>query len=111
MQNAQDPPPNNLAVRQVWARLVSGLGGPAVAAQTSSALAQARRRIGVTPLAALFTPFAGPAVAPAERWRGSGAAGRFGTCLPHLSQMSKGCVRWLIPRGSGSWICSASTTG
>ncbi|WP_410819072.1 transposase domain-containing protein [Micromonospora sp. 050-3] len=27
--------------RQVWARLVSGLGGPAVAAQTSPALAQA----------------------------------------------------------------------
>ncbi|WP_330440618.1 transposase domain-containing protein [Micromonospora sp. NBC_00821] len=96
--------------RKVWARLVSGLGGPAVAARTSSALAQARRRIDVKPLAALFTLIAGPAAA-AERWRGSGAAGRFGTCLPHLSQMSKGCARWPIPRGSGSWICSASTTG
>ena len=55
--------------RQVWARLTSGLDGLAVAAPTSSALAQARRRIGVKPLAALFALIAGPAAA-AERWRG-----------------------------------------
>jgi hypothetical protein len=55
--------------RQVWARLTTGLDGLAVAAPTSSALAQARRRIGVKPLAALFTLIAGPAAA-AERWRG-----------------------------------------
>jgi Insertion element 4 transposase N-terminal/Transposase DDE domain len=55
--------------RQVWARLTTGLGGLAVAAPTSSALAQARRRIGVKPLAALFALLAGPA-AGAERWRG-----------------------------------------
>ena len=55
--------------RQVWARLTSGLDGLAVSAPTSSALAQARRRIGVKPLAALFTLICGPAAA-AERWRG-----------------------------------------
>jgi hypothetical protein len=55
--------------RQVWARLTSGLDGLAVAAPTSSALAQARRRIGVKPLAALFALLAGPAPG-AERWRG-----------------------------------------
>jgi len=55
--------------RQVWARLTAGLDGLAVAAPTSSALAQARRRIGVKPLAALFALLAGPA-AGAQRWRG-----------------------------------------
>jgi Insertion element 4 transposase N-terminal/Transposase DDE domain len=55
--------------RQVWARLTSGLDGLAVAVPTSSALAQARRRIGVKPLAALFALLAGPA-AGAQRWRG-----------------------------------------
>ncbi|MEV0425537.1 IS4 family transposase [Micromonospora sp. NPDC050495] len=55
--------------RQVWARLTSGLDALAVAVPTSSALAQARRRIGVRPLAALFALLAGPA-AGAERWRG-----------------------------------------
>jgi hypothetical protein len=55
--------------RQVWARLTSGLDGLVVAVPTSSALAQARRRIGVKPLAALFALLAGPA-AGAQRWRG-----------------------------------------
>jgi len=55
--------------RQVWARLTSGLSGLAVAVPTSSALAQARRRVGVKPLAALFALIAGPA-AGAQRWRG-----------------------------------------
>jgi Insertion element 4 transposase N-terminal/Transposase DDE domain len=55
--------------RQVWARLVAGLDGLPVAMPTSSALAQARRRVGVKPLAALFALLAGPA-AGAARWRG-----------------------------------------
>jgi hypothetical protein len=55
--------------RQVWARLVAGLDGLAVASPTSSALAQARRRVGVAPLRALFGLLAGPA-AGAPRWRG-----------------------------------------
>jgi Insertion element 4 transposase N-terminal/Transposase DDE domain len=57
-----------LGYRQVWARLVSGLGwlGPA---PSSSALAQARRRVGAAPLKALFELLAGPP-AGAVRWRG-----------------------------------------
>lgn len=53
---------------QVWARLVSGLDGPRWV-PSSSVLAQARRRVGVAPLRALFTLLAGPA-AGAVRWRG-----------------------------------------
>jgi hypothetical protein len=55
--------------RQVWARLVAGLGGLPVATPASSALAQARRRVGAAPLQALFALLAGPA-AGAARWRG-----------------------------------------
>jgi hypothetical protein len=55
--------------RQVWARLIAGLDGLPVAMPTSSALAQARRRIGVKPLQALFRLLAGPP-AGAARWRG-----------------------------------------
>ena len=55
--------------RQVWARLVAGLDGLPVASPTSSALAQARRRVGAAPLAALFGLLAGPP-AGAPRWRG-----------------------------------------
>jgi transposase IS4-like protein/DDE family transposase len=58
-----------IGYRQVWARLVAGLDGLPVAAPTSSALSQARRRVGVAPLRALFTLLAGPA-AGAARWRG-----------------------------------------
>uniref|UniRef100_UPI0037C668BB IS4 family transposase n=1 Tax=Nonomuraea gerenzanensis TaxID=93944 RepID=UPI0037C668BB len=57
-----------LGYRQVWARLVSGLAVPGVA-PSSSALAQARRRVGVAPLKALFELLAGPS-AGALRWRG-----------------------------------------
>lgn len=53
---------------QVWARLVAGLDGIAVAAPSSSALAQARRRVGTAPLAAVFRLLAGPA-SGAARWR------------------------------------------
>ncbi|MEU4805390.1 IS4 family transposase [Actinosynnema sp. NPDC023587] len=58
-----------LGYGQVWARLVSGLDGMAVAMPTSSALAQARRRVGAAPLRALFALLAGPAAGSA-RWRG-----------------------------------------
>jgi Insertion element 4 transposase N-terminal/Transposase DDE domain len=60
---------SELGYRQVWARLVAGLDGLAVAMPTSSALAQARRRVGVAPLSALFGLLAGPP-AGAARWRG-----------------------------------------
>ncbi|MFG2000996.1 IS4 family transposase [Spirillospora sp. NPDC048911] len=57
-----------LGYRQVWARLVAGLDhrGPP---PSSSALAQARARVGVAPLKALFELLAGPP-AGAVRWRG-----------------------------------------
>jgi hypothetical protein len=58
-----------LGYRQVWARLVAGLDGLTVAMPTSSALAQARRRVGDKPLAALFRLLAGPPTG-AARWRG-----------------------------------------
>jgi hypothetical protein len=54
---------------QVWARLVAGLGDLPVATPTSSALAQARRRVGPAPLRALFRLLAGPGMGP-PRWRG-----------------------------------------
>lgn len=58
-----------IGYRQVWARLVAGLDGLPVAMPSSSALSQARRRVGVAPLRVLFTLVAGPAVG-AGRWRG-----------------------------------------
>jgi hypothetical protein len=57
---------------QVWARLVAGLDGRdgvPVARPSSSALCQARRRVGVAPLRELFNLLAGPPVG-APRWRG-----------------------------------------
>lgn len=55
--------------RQVWARMIAGLDGLAVATPSSSALAQARRRVGAGPLRALFELLSGPP-AGAPRWRG-----------------------------------------
>jgi len=53
----------------VWGKLCSGLGELAVAAPGSSALAQARRRVGPAPLRELFGLLAGPG-SGAARWRG-----------------------------------------
>ncbi len=58
-----------LGYGQVWARMTAGLDGIDVADPVSSALAQARRRIGVKPLRELFDLVRGPA-AGAARWRG-----------------------------------------
>lgn len=58
-----------LGYAQVWARMIAGLDGIDVADPGSSALAQARRRIGVKPMRALFDLVRGPAVG-APRWRG-----------------------------------------
>lgn len=63
----------DLGYRQVWARLVAGLHALPVAHPSVSALRQARQRLGVAPLRALFdllrSPPATSAVA-AVRWRG-----------------------------------------
>jgi hypothetical protein len=62
-----------LGYGQVWARMIAGLDGLAVATPTAGALAQARHRIGVAPLRALFDLLRGPAAGPATKgvfWRG-----------------------------------------
>ncbi|MEU1394465.1 MULTISPECIES: IS4 family transposase [unclassified Nonomuraea] len=69
-----------LGYRQVWARLVSGLAEPGPV-PSSSALAQARRRVGVAPLKALFELLAGPP-AGAARWRELLVCALDGTTLP-----------------------------
>ncbi|WP_147404332.1 IS4 family transposase, partial [Nocardia panacis] len=64
---------------QVWSRLVAGVGA-VVASPGSSALTQARRRVGPKPLRALFELVRGPA-AGAVRWRGLLVCAVDGTCL------------------------------
>jgi hypothetical protein len=63
-----------LGYRQVWGRLISGLesAGWPVPAPSAAALTQARRRVGVAPLKALFELLRGPAatVGGGVRWRG-----------------------------------------
>lgn len=59
--------------RQVWRKLTAGLPGLPVASPTSSALRQARQRLGTAPLRALFDLLRGPAITTASqavRWRG-----------------------------------------
>ena len=62
----------DLGYGQVWARMTAGLDGIDVASPTAGALAQARRRIGVAPLRALFDLLRGPAAGVSVkgvRWR------------------------------------------
>lgn len=62
-----------LGYGQVWARMTAGLDGLGVACPTPSALAAARRRIGVAPLRALFDLLRGPAAGLSRTgvyWRG-----------------------------------------
>ncbi|MFF4648346.1 IS4 family transposase, partial [Streptomyces sp. NPDC001389] len=70
---------------QVWQRLTAGLDGMQVAAPTSSALAQARRRVGAEPLRWLFEMLRGPAAgtsAVGVRWRGLLVCAIDGTTVP-----------------------------
>jgi hypothetical protein len=69
---------------QVWARMIAGLDGLGVAVPTPGALAQARRRIGVAPLRALFDLLRGPAPGlsvKGVRWRGRLVTAVDGTIL------------------------------
>jgi hypothetical protein len=62
-----------LGYGQVWARMIAGLDGLTVAVPAPSALAAARRRIGVAPLRALFDLLRGSPAGPATAgvyWRG-----------------------------------------
>jgi len=77
----------DLGYGQVWARMIAGLGGRgglSVAVPTAGALAQARRRIGVAPLRALFELLRGPAAGlsvKGVRWRGRLVCAIDGTIL------------------------------
>jgi hypothetical protein len=58
---------------QVWQKLTAGLSGLSLASPTSSALRQARQRLGPAPLRALFDLLRGPAATTAQaavRWQG-----------------------------------------
>jgi Insertion element 4 transposase N-terminal/Transposase DDE domain len=62
-----------LGYSQVWQQLTAGLSGLAVTEPSSSALRQARQRLGPAPLRALFDLLRGPAATTATgclRWRG-----------------------------------------
>lgn len=59
-----------LGYGQVWHRLVAGLRPLAVADPSRSGLLQARRRVGVKPLRALFDLLRLPGATAAVRWRG-----------------------------------------
>jgi hypothetical protein len=62
-----------LGYPQVWQQLTAGLAGLGLAEPTSSALFQARQRVGPAPLRALFDLLRGPAATTAGqavRWRG-----------------------------------------
>jgi hypothetical protein len=62
-----------LGYPQVWQQLTAGLAELALTAPTSSALRQARQRLGPAPLRALFDLLRGPAATTATaavRWRG-----------------------------------------
>jgi hypothetical protein len=62
-----------LGYRKVWQRLVAGLDGLPVAHPSAAGLRQARQRVGVAPLRALFDLLRGPAATTAGSgvwWRG-----------------------------------------
>ena len=61
-----------LGYQQVWSKLTSGLHGLPIVSPSASALRQARQRLGVAPVRALFDLLRGPAVTNAAqvRWRG-----------------------------------------
>lgn len=74
----------DLGYPQVWARMIAGLDGASVAFPTPAALAQARRRMGVAPLRALFDLLRGPGAGLAVkgvRWRGRLVTAIDGTIL------------------------------
>jgi hypothetical protein len=74
----------DLGYTQVWARMIAGLDGLDVAEPTAGGLAQARRRVGVAPLRALFDLLRGPAAGlsvKGARWRGRLVTAIDGTIL------------------------------
>jgi hypothetical protein len=77
----------DLGYGQVWSRMISGLDGLWIGSPCASALAGARRRIGVAPLRVLFDLLRGPAAGVATAgvyWRGRLVTALDGTsmCCP-----------------------------
>jgi hypothetical protein len=73
-----------LGYQQVWARMAAGLDGLVVGRPSPSALAAARRRIGVAPLRMVFDLLRGPASSVATtgvNWRGRLVCAIDGTIL------------------------------
>ena len=62
-----------IGYRGVWGKLIAGLDGLALPTPSTAALWQARKRLGVAPLRALFDLLRGPTPSPRSdgaRWRG-----------------------------------------
>lgn len=94
--------------RGVWAALTAGLPGPWVPDPSSAALRQARRRLGVQPLALLFDRLRGPLGAPETSgvfWRGLRLVAWDGTCLEvadspaNVSHFTRHSARTTRPAG------------
>jgi hypothetical protein len=88
----------DLGYGQVWDRLTSSLRCLGTATPTAGALSQARRRIGIAPMKALFDLLRGPAVGIATtgaRWRGllicaiDGTTMATGDCAANLTEYTK----------------------
>jgi hypothetical protein len=91
-----------LGYPQVWQRLTAGLSGLVPAEPTSSALRQARQRLGSAPLRALFDLLRGPAATTAVqavRWRGLLLTAIDGTVLS-VADAAAVRARYLKQRGN-----------
>ena len=72
------------AYRQVWAKMIAGLGGSAGAMPSAGGLSRARRRVGAKPLRALFEAVCGPVGRPGTPgafWRGLRTVALDGACV------------------------------
>jgi hypothetical protein len=91
-----------LGYPQVWQQLTAGLSGLALVEPTSSALRQARQRLGPAPLRALFDLLRGPAATTATqavRWRGLLLTAIDGTVLS-VADAPAVCARYPKQRGN-----------
>lgn len=88
----------DLGYGQVWHRLTSSLTCLGTATPTAGALSQARRRVGIAPMKALFDLLRGPAAGIATtgtRWRGllicaiDGTTMAAGDCAANLTEYTK----------------------
>ncbi|MFC7273414.1 IS4 family transposase [Paractinoplanes rhizophilus] len=88
--------------QQVWQQLTAGLAGLSLLEPSSSALRQARQRVGPAPLRALFDLLRGPAVTSADaavRWQGLLLTAIDGTVLS-VADAAAVSVRYPKQRGN-----------